>query len=283
MKTITVDEFKRLGGTTVLFAPGGQHGTVPVDEGVAIVCRLDNERFEVLDTKPSQAAADLAIQEAAADAYTAYMERAPESAATATRDLVARHGFEIWHTGGGCLAWGMALDEGGELLLTDDDGGITAEVDAPVWSIGRYDAEGRWVVTGPYTVEMALLIAPTILPPEFYGEEEVVWTPEQFSATEVEMWEGERDQYFRFLDWLNLTRSETFADLWAEFGGPDDEDILASAWEGEEEQYFEFIDWLNVTRSDTFSDLWDAFARRGVSLAKGVAAAPNNGGRGPKP
>src|SRR5690606_629305 len=141
MKTITVAEFKSLGGKSVTFAPGGQHGTVPYEGGAALVRRINEDEFEIIEIASSQAVADLKLHDLSGDAYARHMADAPAQATSKVREMVEAAGFQVWHTGGGCLAWGKVID-GSEYLLTDDDGGITAEHDAELWSIGRYEEDG---------------------------------------------------------------------------------------------------------------------------------------------
>lgn len=53
--------------------------------------------------------------------------------------------FQPYHTGGGCMAMRHDLDDGGYLLVTDEDGcGMPTDQDEIV-VVGRYDAEGHVV------------------------------------------------------------------------------------------------------------------------------------------
>jgi hypothetical protein len=60
------------------------------------------------------------------------------------RDLMREHGYEPWHMGGGCMAWGCAYgDEGYDLVTYVDVGlgswNVRGEAE---WLHGTYDREG---------------------------------------------------------------------------------------------------------------------------------------------
>lgn len=70
--------------------------------------------------------------------------RTPDDSAFCTPE---RYGFELFHTGGGCMGYQLELPDGGYLLVTDEDGsGLPEETDEVSPVIGRYDAEGYPVV-----------------------------------------------------------------------------------------------------------------------------------------
>lgn len=57
-------------------------------------------------------------------------------------------GFDVWHMGGGCMAWGRNLPEGGYVLVCSENNDITTDATAPEWIIGRYSDDGQtWVIT----------------------------------------------------------------------------------------------------------------------------------------
>ena len=64
----------------------------------------------------------------------------------ASLKLARSHGFDLWNTGGGCLAFHrMELDET-YILITDSDGcGVDAAPDAEEWIVGRYAEAGGFV------------------------------------------------------------------------------------------------------------------------------------------
>ena len=54
-------------------------------------------------------------------------------------------GFGVWHTGGGCKAWGLNIPGGSHIMLTDMDAGLfrDPELADDCWMIGSYDADGE--------------------------------------------------------------------------------------------------------------------------------------------
>lgn len=53
--------------------------------------------------------------------------------------------FKVWPTGGGCEAYGLSLDDGGCILITEVDDPSLPEPDAEFVSIGLIDSEGEEV------------------------------------------------------------------------------------------------------------------------------------------
>lgn len=52
-------------------------------------------------------------------------------------------GFNIWHTGGNCKAWGQRLAPSYQILITDSDGtGLWEQPTAKRWMIGLYNKDG---------------------------------------------------------------------------------------------------------------------------------------------
>lgn len=75
-------------------------------------------------------------------------------------------GFSFWHTGGGCTAWGKALDDGTELMVTTTDADADGDPEGSEWLIGRYDEDGGFVqVTEPVTLAEAIEQAATLPAP----------------------------------------------------------------------------------------------------------------------
>lgn len=71
--------------------------------------------------------------------------RTPDDSADCSPE---RYGFQVWETGGGCLAWGLNLPNGHTLLVTDADGmHLPEEGDEESPIIGRSDADGYDVAT----------------------------------------------------------------------------------------------------------------------------------------
>lgn len=48
------------------------------------------------------------------------------------------HGFEIYHTGGGCMAWRKESSDGSYYLITDESGCYLPEDDDRPFILGRY-------------------------------------------------------------------------------------------------------------------------------------------------
>lgn len=69
------------------------------------------------------------------------------------RILIASH-FTVWHTGGGCLAWGKNSTDNKHHCMITRHGvelGIDADIEQDDWDVGLYDADGDFVedrVTG---------------------------------------------------------------------------------------------------------------------------------------
>lgn len=53
--------------------------------------------------------------------------------------------MSVWPTGGGCEAYGLPLDDGGCILITEVDDPSLPEPDAEFVSIGLIDSEGEEV------------------------------------------------------------------------------------------------------------------------------------------
>lgn len=71
-------------------------------------------------------ASDFPEQQARSERFWAWLEetKMKHSETDHGKKLIAA-GFEIWHTGGGCLAWGKTIEANGNyFLITDDDAGI---------------------------------------------------------------------------------------------------------------------------------------------------------------
>lgn len=60
-----------------------------------------------------------------------------------TEFLALYPNMQVWHTGGGCMAYQHPLDDGGYLLITDESD-LPEDGDTQVY-VGRYDAEGECV------------------------------------------------------------------------------------------------------------------------------------------
>lgn len=86
-------------------------------------------------------------------------------------DLMASHNFDMWHTGGGCMAWGRWTDDKGYVWITDEGGtdlGTWARRGEGVWIVGRYSEDGeQWVCCNDdMTLAQALALADVMPKPE---------------------------------------------------------------------------------------------------------------------
>lgn len=59
-------------------------------------------------------------------------------------DLYQEAGFEVWHMGGGCTAWGLEGPTGSHVLVTGGDA-VVPEPDDEEILVGLYDPEGEWI------------------------------------------------------------------------------------------------------------------------------------------
>jgi hypothetical protein len=53
--------------------------------------------------------------------------------------------LEVWHTGGGCMAYQLMLPDGGYLMITAMDEAELPADDARSVAVGRYDSDGQCV------------------------------------------------------------------------------------------------------------------------------------------
>ncbi|WP_455233432.1 hypothetical protein [Geopseudomonas aromaticivorans] len=60
-------------------------------------------------------------------------------------DPVKDYGFELHHSGGGCMALVKRLEDGSSIWLTDSDAGLPDPNDPDDIIIGRFNAEGEQV------------------------------------------------------------------------------------------------------------------------------------------
>ena len=82
-----------------------------------------------------------------------------EAYATPEGQALTSAGFVVFHTGGGCLAWRKPLENGGEILITDDEGfGLPVNGDGTV-GIGVYDADGQATAEYPQFASVAEAVA----------------------------------------------------------------------------------------------------------------------------
>lgn len=77
------------------------------------------------------------------------MSTQPPTLAAGVADIIARHGFEPFHTGGNCWAFYRHGDTADDAYMVSAEGCVEEEADAPAWQGWRE----RWDVdpeTGPY-------------------------------------------------------------------------------------------------------------------------------------
>jgi hypothetical protein len=85
-------------------------------------------------------------------------------------DHMAAAGYTPQHTGGGCMVWERARD-GGSYMLTAESVeptgiGLWQDRHLPVWTVGRYDDEGNWVVVHDVPLYQAIRLADLLPPPD---------------------------------------------------------------------------------------------------------------------
>lgn len=83
--------------------------------------------------------------QARADRFQAYLGRQVDAVRADVAGPVRAAGFDAWHMGGGCMAWGKNQDDGSHVLVTTEDNEIDFDPAAPAWVVGRYDAEEGFV------------------------------------------------------------------------------------------------------------------------------------------
>lgn len=74
-------------------------------------------------------ASDFPEEQARSERFWAWLEatKKKQDESEHGKKLIAA-GFEIWHTGGGCLAWGKTLEPSGDyFMITDTEAGIDFE------------------------------------------------------------------------------------------------------------------------------------------------------------
>lgn len=98
--------------------------------------------------------------QARALAHFKWIDEQAENAPADVKLLVEEAGYEIAHTGGGCLAWRKDLDNGEHLLICTEDNTIDADPAAKEWLVGRHTDDGGMIeIDGATTLEDALRIA----------------------------------------------------------------------------------------------------------------------------
>lgn len=88
---------------------------------------------------------------------------------------MAENGFEVWHTGGGCLAWGKNLAGGYTTMICDDGQGLLGEdsdTEKARWLGGVYDDDGEFVNVEKDTLdEVIAWCAEAAIDPKKFMEE----------------------------------------------------------------------------------------------------------------
>lgn len=87
---------------------------------------------------------------------------------TAVRPAVAEplraDGYEVYHTGGGCLAWRRDIGEDEYVLITWYDS-VDGDPEAKEWLVGRYHEDGGWInLDQLFTLREAMEIARKLPP-----------------------------------------------------------------------------------------------------------------------
>ena len=88
---------------------------------------------------------------------------------TALMNRMKRAGYEVQHTGGGCLAWERLTQDGGYIWITDLSGsglGEWKDRNKPEWLLGRYGRDDDWInIEDALTLSKALQISDTMRAP----------------------------------------------------------------------------------------------------------------------
>lgn len=98
--------------------------------------------------------------QAHADRFYAWLERRESAVSPGVAEPMRAEGYEVYHTGGGCLAWMRTLDEDGDsyLLITSNDD-IAGDPEAQEWGVGRYDGDSWINLEECFTLSEAIRVA----------------------------------------------------------------------------------------------------------------------------
>lgn len=146
---------------------GKGYALAPENPGFVVYAVADDGSLTLAGSGIDRTAAMKVVEESAsgrnqarAMAHFKWIEDQAENAPADVRHLVDEAGFEIAHTGGGCLAWRKDLDNGEYLLVCTEDNTIDADPAAKEWLVGRHSDDGGMVeIDGATTLEDALRIA----------------------------------------------------------------------------------------------------------------------------
>jgi hypothetical protein len=98
--------------------------------------------------------------QARADRFFAQLDERTAAVNPAVSEPLRAAGYDVAHTGGGCLAWMRLLDEEGDsyLLITSNED-IDGDPAAPEWVVGRYDGDSWINLEESFTLPDAIRVA----------------------------------------------------------------------------------------------------------------------------
>lgn len=92
--------------------------------------------------------------------FWAWLASRESEVAPAVADQLRPAGYEVYHTGGGCLAWRRPLDEEGDsYLLITAGNDIAGDPMAQEWDVGRYDGDSWINLKASFTLAEAIVAA----------------------------------------------------------------------------------------------------------------------------
>lgn len=109
-----------------------------------------------------------------------------------TKLLAQAAGYEVYHGGGGSLAWCRRCSDGTLLLVSGEDDSISDQPDDATWIVGRYADDGSFVaVTTPTTFAEAVRNAERLPAPSTTDGSAL---QETFTSIEAaELWQRDRE------------------------------------------------------------------------------------------
>jgi hypothetical protein len=128
--------------------------------------------------------------QAHADRFFAWLDRRIETVSANVAIPLRNAGYDVIHTGGGCLAWMRPLTDGGEsYILITNDVDIEGDPDAAEWVVGRYNGDDFIDIDQGFTLADAIRIADQLPPPNPSGRGIVQATFPTLAAALEAHWE----------------------------------------------------------------------------------------------
>lgn len=166
---LTRDGLLQAGATLHRGHDGTEYALLPPDgdRGGHYLMRLEGDGAEVVGATAAGVDPSRMLTrhldgtaQAEADRFFAWLEEREAEVAPAVSEPLRAAGYEVYHTGGGCLAWMRTLDEEGDsyLLITSNDD-IAGDPESPEWSVGRYDGDSWINLEECFTLAEAIRVA----------------------------------------------------------------------------------------------------------------------------